>query len=102
MTTYNPDSFVLLKVVTKKETYFKVLGGWSGSYMYGGSWRMNSGIKSFTEDENTIYFKGFTGSIYEVPKGREGLSLSMPSGLDAPDNVEFVTFEDFKKEFIAQ
>ena len=99
MTVYNPDHFVLLRIITKKETYFKVLGGWSGGYAYGSSWRMNSGIKSYKEDKDTIEFEGFSGSVYVVNKEREGMSLAMPPDLDSQEGVEYINFEDFLEEF---
>ena len=72
MSTYEPDSWVVLKVPAG----YKVLGGWSGGYLDGDSWRMNSGIVSVTEDDHFYNFWGFTGSCYKCPKGGYGLRMS--------------------------
>jgi len=66
MSEYTPDRWVVLKIKEGKGTFpfYKVLGGWSGSYIYGDSWRMNSGITSVFERENTVDFYGESGSMY--------------------------------------
>lgn len=76
MTEYNPDSWAILRMTWKDETIYKVLAGWSGSYLYGSSWRLNSGIVRAEETEDAWVFTGSTGSTYRCPKGRYGLALS--------------------------
>ena len=45
MTEHMPDSWVIIKISgIEAKDFYKVLAGWSGSYLYGDSWRMNSGI----------------------------------------------------------
>ena len=75
---YLPDSWVVLKVKEGKGTFpfYKVLAGWSGSYLYGDSWRMNSGITLVFERENTVDFYGESGSMYHCHKGAYGLKMS--------------------------
>ena len=48
----------------------------SGGYGGGDSWRMNSGIKSFTEDDEYYYFKGLSGSVYKCYKQMETVKMN--------------------------
>jgi hypothetical protein len=77
MSVYNPEGFAFLKIADPSEPegfIYKVIGSWSGGYLYGESWRMNSGIES-VEDKNThLHVHGHSGSIYVVRKGGQGLS----------------------------
>ena len=69
MTTHNPDNWVVLKVTSKEDgTVYKVLAGWSGSYMNGSSWQLNSGIVKVEEAGNYFLFHGSSGSIYKCHK----------------------------------
>lgn len=63
-----PDKWVVLKI----DNLFKVMGTWAGGYLYGDSWKLNSGIKKVTEDENHWYFEGFSGSVYKCNKQSYG------------------------------
>ena len=49
---YTPDNWVVLKLKPGKGAHpiYKVLAGWSGGYLDGDSWRMNSGISKVTEN----------------------------------------------------
>ena len=65
MSYYQPDCWVVLKL---PEGY-KVLAGWSGGYLDGSAWRLNSGITRVEKhvdwkDEEYFVFYGHTGSEY--------------------------------------
>jgi hypothetical protein len=65
MSYYQPDCWVVLKL---PECY-KVLAGWSGGYLDGSAWRLNSGITRVEKnvdwkDEEYFVFYGHTGSEY--------------------------------------
>lgn len=64
MSTYKPDRWTVLKIVTEEETLYKVFGSWGGGYLDGDSWRMNSGITHVVEDEDAFRFHGSSGSVY--------------------------------------
>jgi hypothetical protein len=68
MSVYKPDNWVVLKIQNKDTYHYKVLGGWSGGYLNGSSWRMNSGITEVHETDDNYYFKGVTGSEYRCGK----------------------------------
>jgi hypothetical protein len=99
MIDYRLDSWVILRVELEEETYYKVLGGCSGGYLDGDSWRMNSGIESIEVKDNVYHFHGASGSIYEVPISREGLAVSFMYIYDQlkemhGDKIEIVPVEE--------
>ena len=73
---YTPDSWVIIEIKSEAKPFYKVLAGWSGGYGGGDSWRMNSGIKSFTEDDEYYYFKGLSGSVYKCYKQMETVKMN--------------------------
>lgn len=70
---YIPDNWVVLKITDGNNIFYKVLAGWSGGYLYGDSWRMNSGVTKVDELEDSFVFHGKSGSKYVCIKGRYGL-----------------------------
>ncbi len=80
MSTYTPDSWVIVKIQYEKyETIYKVLAGWSGSYLYGASWKLSSGIVTFEDKE--LYYESLqdSGSTYVLYKSSERMSAIMAS-----------------------
>ena len=76
MSNYTPDNWVVIKMMpSEKDTMYKVLGGWSGGYLDGDSWRMNSGITRVEDDGNYFKFYGSSGSCYSCHK--ESYTLRM-------------------------
>ena len=75
---YTPDSWVVLKVKAGKGTFpfYKVLAGWSGGYLSGDSWRINSGITLVFDREDEVHFHGESGSLYRCHKETYGLRMS--------------------------
>lgn len=69
---YIPDNWVILKIDLEIPVY-KVLAGWSGGYLHGDAWRVNSGIDSCKLVDNTYEFTGQSGSAYACHKDRYGL-----------------------------
>jgi len=52
------------------------LAGWSGGYLTGSSWRINSGVVKETYDEPYYYFHGASGSSYRCHKDAYGLRMN--------------------------
>lgn len=75
MSKYTPDSWVIVRIQYEKyETIYKVLAGWSGSYLYGASWKLSSGIVTF-EDKGKYYESlQDSGSTYILYKSSERMS----------------------------
>ena len=76
---YKPDNWVIVKIMDGEGVAkgYKVLGGWSGGYLDGDSWRMNSGITSYKDNGDSYSFYGFSGSVYECNKSTETIRLNM-------------------------
>ena len=95
MTEYNPDSWVVIKMTHNDKTFYKVLGGWSSSYLYGDSWRLNSGIERVELEGDVYKFYGSSGSVYSCHKENYGLRASTAYVWDMmkekyPDQVELL------------
>jgi len=74
-----PDAWVIIEVKTPAGQFQKVLAGWSGSYLYGDSWRMSSPVKELNIKVNQDFFTVDTesGSRYTLFKSRQGLRMSI-------------------------
>jgi len=72
-----PDSWVIIEYNGSPQ-FQRILSGWSGSYLYGDSWRMSSPIKEMNIKVNQDYFTATTdsGSTYQLFKSRQGLRIS--------------------------
>lgn len=80
MSKYTPDSWVIVKIQSKTYgTLYKVLAGWSGSYLYGASWKISSGI--VTLEDKGEYYESLqdSGSTYTLYKSSERMSAIMAS-----------------------
>ena len=55
---YTPHSWVVVNITNNGQTFNKVLAGWSGGYLDGDYWRMNSGITAVREEPNHWLFYG--------------------------------------------
>jgi len=82
-----PEQWVVVKIENPKatdpflKTIHKVFASWSGGYLDGDSWKMNSGIDRIMEDESTVKFYGYSGSCYECRKGSYGTGTSFPTAV---------------------
>ena len=75
MIEHSPDNWVVI-FMDGHDPHYRVLGGWSGGYTQGSSWRMNSGITKVQEDESFYYFYSFSGSRYRCGKESYGLKMN--------------------------
>ena len=73
-----PDSWVIVEVNHEGEQFQKILSGWSGSYLYGDSWRISSQIKEINIDIDSDKIVVYTesGSWYNLYKSYQGLRMS--------------------------
>ena len=105
-----PDLWCILKIKSIKSTkdaksnisinpHYRVFGSWSGDFLKGDSWKMNSGIIKIEEDDMFYYFYGESGSCYKCYKSAYGVTTygySIIKGwLDASDGF----LELLKDEF---
>lgn len=99
---YTPDKWIILKIKHEQETIFKVLAGWSGSYLEGQSWKINNGITKVSEEGQFYLFEGYSGSIYKCHKKAYGTNLitagvlsKILSDPNTKDSVEAMDDQDF-------
>lgn len=67
MREYMPDNWVIIKL-KGDDPHYRVLAGWSGGYLSGNSWQLNSGIVRVEETEYSYKFYGTSGSCYDCGK----------------------------------
>ena len=97
-----PDAWVILEIQDPihpgMPPHQKILSGWSGSYLYGDSWRLSSPIKKMDlnalSDEITV--DTISGSVYNLNINRQGLKMSIAGIYDQltdkfGDNITMVT-----------
>lgn len=71
MSDYVPDRWMLVKI-TGEDPHYRVFGSWFGGYLGSDSWRLNSGIVSVIEEDDSYVFKGYSGSVYRCYKEAYG------------------------------
>ena len=74
-----PNSWVLISL--GKPNQYKIFGSWIGGYLSGDSWRLNSGIKSSTLENNVFIVKGYSGSVYHCGTNNYGVAGSYNQGI---------------------
>jgi hypothetical protein len=93
---YKPDCWVMLCITNKDEKIYKILAGWSGSYLYGQSWKLNSGCVGVKQDGDYFMFEGSSGSVYTCHKDTYRCNSIMSSVLNRFDkeiqNIPDLTF----------
>ena len=67
MSNYTPDNWVVIKM-DGDAAHYRVLAGWSGGYLDGNSWKVNSGIDRVETDDDYYRFYGLSGSCYSCHK----------------------------------
>lgn len=73
-----PERWVILKL---PNNCYKVFATWSGGYLDGDRWKLNSGIEKVEQDDNYYYFIGFSKSCYKCYKKRYGIATSYGLGV---------------------
>lgn len=74
----NPDCWILVDMLFEggvRET--KILAGWSGGYLDGDYWKLNSGVKDVEEGEDFYVVTGHSGSKYYLYKGFEEVRMAI-------------------------
>lgn len=100
---YTPDNWIVFEFETPDGKKFrKVLGGWSGGYLDGDSWRLNSGIVDVKDDGDYLLFIGHSGSTYKCHKNSNTIRLNIAHIWDKiqkmQDSVKEIKLEQILKE----
>lgn len=72
--TEAPERWAVVKIssIDGSGVIYKLFGTWGGSYLYGQSWKINSGITGVTKEGKFFYFKGASGSVYRCHENAYG------------------------------
>lgn len=71
---YIPDRWMLVKM-NVQDPFFKVLGSWSGGYLSGDSYRLNSGVIDVKYENGNYIFFGASGSKYICHEESYGVNM---------------------------
>lgn len=74
MSTYQPSKWVIIKADDGEQTVYKVLAWFSGSYTWGESWKLSSGITQITQQDGWYKITNYSGSTYVCNCESEELS----------------------------
>jgi hypothetical protein len=69
---YAPDQWEIVEI-TGTDPHYRIFGSWSGGYLDGDSWRLNSGVERCESVGDYYFFYGNTGSIYKCHKEAYGI-----------------------------
>lgn len=102
---YQPDSWQLVHVIPKDTSaaYYRILAGWSGSYMYGSSWKLSSGCEQVFDLGDSWKVPQSSGSVYILRKTSEHPSLATAGVLESivqsnHDEFNIVMMKDTLKD----
>jgi len=98
---YNPDRWCLISIELPEGTEVKVLGGWDGGYLDGGSWRLSSGVTKVIDDGDSWIIHNKSGSTYMCNKKTDtvsGVARMLLGELTESHKVKRVAIEDLYKE----
>ena len=76
-----PNKWVLIEIWRGGKSLHKVFATWSGGYLDGDSWRLNSGISKTEFHEDHFVFQGYSGSNYKCYKNSYGVAGSSNYGV---------------------
>jgi hypothetical protein len=98
---YTPSGWVFLKIQAYGEEtpLVKVFGSWSGGYLNGDSWRLNSSCTKIEENENEYIVYGYSGSHYILSKQNNHITSYNKGVLD--DMIQELRSYGHKAEIIS-
>lgn len=71
-----PDRWIVVKVnsTTTDVAHYRLYAMWTGGFVDGDAWKLNSGIESVKDDGDFLVFVGTSGSRYRCHKQGYGLT----------------------------
>lgn len=80
--TYHPEAYRWLSIKQPDDSIVvKVFASWTGSYLHGDSWKLNSGCLRIEDNEDELIVHGYSGSIYILNKNDEGMLTSFTASV---------------------
>ena len=107
MSEYTPDNWIIVELTSDDESIQKVIGGWSGGYLDGDSWRISSVVEKIEVDGDFVLITNYSGSLYKCHKSRQGTSIAMMPVLsqleEASENDEEFSYKviDWEEEDVS-
>ena len=71
---YHPDRWLMVRLTNDEKIHYRIFATWSGGYLDGDSWKLNSGVVFITETVDRYSFGGSSGSQYVCRKNSYGSS----------------------------
>ena len=98
---HTPDQWMLMKISNKDKFFYKLFATWSGGYLGGDGWQLNSGIEEVEVEGDYYLFIGASGSVYKCHKnsyGSNAYGLGVIENLmdKYPDRLAVVDEDDWK------
>jgi hypothetical protein len=104
---YTPNNWQIIHGQPKDKTkgYYRIIAGWSGSYMYGTSWKVSSGCEQVFDLGDSWKVTQSSGSVYNLSKSSEYSSVATAGVLEALQehylacDITVVKMENILKNF---
>lgn len=93
MNEYQPDCWVVVRMINGEDTIDKVLASFYGGYLSGDSWKLSSGITSTEEFDDRYEFMNYSGSKYICYKSLEKMS-GIAAGVYANWEKQYMDFNE--------
>lgn len=105
---YTPNNWQLVHVIPKDTSaaYYRILAGWSGSFIYGNSWKLSSGCEQVIDEGDSWRVPQSSGSVYILSKNSEKPSVAtvgvLKSVMQQNTDVvlEVISMKDFVQNLI--
>ena len=80
--TYYPEAYRWLAITQPDDSIvIKVFASWTGGYLHGDSWKLNSGCLRIEEEGDTLIVHGYSGSTYVLNKHNQGMLTSFTASV---------------------
>jgi len=95
---YSPSAYRVILIDAPEGQLIKLFASWSGGYLDGDSYRINSGTDMIFGSDGHWFFQGFSGSIYKLRKDSTGHLNSYTCGVYnrilSQDGVREITVQE--------
>lgn len=109
MINYAPHTYQFIRVSSPhdKEIITKLFAVWTGGYLDGAQWKLNSGVTKITKEDGMYFVHGYSGSVYAIPVEQPTMTSYGASVINNIDkqakgqniNIELISSEEAFKEF---
>lgn len=98
MSMYTPDKFVVIDYgASYGQERYAILAGWHGGFAGNNEWKRSSPIVKWEIKENAIHARTFSGSVYRLYKGAEGVTMLTQSLINQASLTVIDEWEEIMK-----